>query len=56
MGYGIKFFSRTQLRDIIEQNKETNPVASKMAEAVLSAYEVHLSLEQLLIETLSDGK
>lgn len=51
MGYGIKFLSRTQLRQIITDT--TDPVVKEFAEATLSTYEIHLSLEEMLIKSLN---
>jgi hypothetical protein len=50
MGYGIKFLSTTQLRQIIDE--ATDPVVKAFAEATLSTYEIHLSLEKMLVESL----
>lgn len=44
------FFTPTQLNAIIKQSNDKVIVA--LAEAVLSTYEVHASLERMLIETL----
>ena len=51
MGYGIKFFSRTQLNQIITDESFSDEVR-KIAEVTLQAYELHLTLENLLVSQL----
>lgn len=51
MGYGIKFFSRTQLKQIITDESFSEEVR-QLASVTLQAYEFHLTLEELLISQL----
>jgi hypothetical protein len=51
MGYGVKFFSRTQLKTIASDEVYSAEVR-QLAELTLQAYGVHLSLEELLISQL----
>jgi hypothetical protein len=50
MGYGIKFRSRNNLREVI--SKAEDPVVKAMAEAVLSTYEIHMTLEKALNDSI----
>ena len=54
MAYGVQFFSRKQLSEIIATTNDR--VTKSLAEAVLSTYEVHLSLEKMLIESLGESR
>ena len=51
MGYGIKFFSKTQLKQIITDDSFSEEVR-KLAEVTLQTYELHLTLENLLVSQL----
>ena len=51
MGYGIKFFSKTQLKQIITDDSFSEEVR-KIAEVTLQTYELHLTLENLLVSQL----
>jgi flavoprotein len=53
MSYGIKFLSRAQLKEIIT-DLEVSAEVSRTAEVTLQAYELHLSLQELLISQLPD--
>lgn len=52
MGYGIKFLSRTKLKNIIETTKD--PMVKVKAESTLVAYEAHLALQSLLEDALAE--
>ena len=45
-----QFFTPAQLKAIAETD---NPVVKALAEACLSTYEVHASLERMLVESLA---
>ena len=51
MSYGIRFISRAQLKEIIT-DLEVPAEVSRLAEVTLQSYELHLSLQELLISQL----
>lgn len=51
MDYGVKFFSRASLKNFIS-NEAYSEEVRQIAEVTLQAYEVHLTLEGLLISQL----
>ena len=53
MSYGIRFISRAQLKEIIT-DLEVPAEVSRLAEVTLQSYELHLSLQELLISQLPD--